>query len=79
MLLRADSGFGKADILHPPPSLFHDHVPATALGRATAWIDRRKHRDGFGATVPPTGDYRIDFHFDGLAAMAAAHGEAIAG
>ena len=77
--LRADFGFGKGDILHTAQSLFHDHIPATALGLATAWIDRRKHRDGFGATVPPTGDYRIDFHFDGMAAMAAAHREAIAG
>ena len=77
--LRTDFGFEKGDVLHTAQSLFHDHVPATAFGLATAWIDRRKDRDGFGATVSPTGDYRIDFHFDGMAAMAAAHREAIAG
>ncbi len=71
--LRADFGFEKGDILHTAQSLFHDHVQATAHGLATAWIDRRKHVDGFGATVPPSGDYRIDFHFDSMAAMADAH------
>lgn len=73
--LRADFGYGKGDILHTAQSLFHDHVPATACGLATAWIDRRKDQDGFGATVPPSGDYHIDFHFDGMAALAAAHRE----
>jgi 2-haloacid dehalogenase len=37
-------------ILHVAQSLFHDHVPATAMGLATAWIDRRHDRAGFGAT-----------------------------
>ncbi len=73
--LRADFGFEKGDILHTAQSLFHDHVPATAYGLATAWIDRRKDRDGYGATAPPSGDYRIDFHFDSMAALAAAHRE----
>ena len=77
--LRGDFGFGKGDILHTAQSLFHDHVPATAFGLATAWIDRRKDRDGYGATVPPSGDYRIDFHFASMAAMADAHRAAIAG
>ena len=75
--LSADFGFERGDILHTAQSLFHDHVQATAYGLATAWIDRRKHVDGFGATVPPSGGYRIDFHFDSMAAMAAAHREAI--
>ena len=73
--LRADFGFGKGDILHTAQSLFHDHVPATAYGLSTAWIDRRKDQDGFGATMPPSGDYSIDFHFAGMADMAAAHRE----
>ena len=46
---------------------------------ATAWSDRGKDRDGFGATMPPAGDYRIDFHFAGMAEMADAHRQAIAG
>ena len=39
-------------ILHVAQSLFHDHVPAKALGLTTVWIDRRQGRDGFGATPP---------------------------
>ncbi len=41
-------------ILHAAQSLFHDHVPARELGLATAWIDRRHGRAGFGATPPAT-------------------------
>ena len=37
-------------ILHVAQSLFHDHVPAKALGMTTVWVDRRAERDGFGAT-----------------------------
>jgi 2-haloacid dehalogenase len=37
-------------ILHVAQSLFHDHVPAKALGMTTVWIDRRRGRNGFGAT-----------------------------
>jgi 2-haloacid dehalogenase len=39
-------------ILHVAQSLFHDHVPAKALGMATVWINRRHDRPGFGATPP---------------------------
>jgi 2-haloacid dehalogenase len=39
-------------ILHVAQSLFHDHVPAKALGLTTVWIDRRGDRPGFGATPP---------------------------
>jgi len=41
-------------ILHVAQSLYHDHVPAQAMGLATAWIDRRAGRAGFGATPPAT-------------------------
>ena len=37
-------------ILHVAQSLYHDHVPAKALGMFTAWIDRRHDRPGSGAT-----------------------------
>jgi 2-haloacid dehalogenase len=37
-------------ILHVAQSLFHDHVPAKALGMTTVWINRRHDRPGFGAT-----------------------------
>jgi 2-haloacid dehalogenase len=39
-------------ILHVAQSLFHDHVPAKALGMTTVWIDRRRGRSGAGATPP---------------------------
>jgi 2-haloacid dehalogenase len=39
-------------ILHVAQSLFHDHVPAKALGMTTVWVDRRRGRHGFGATPP---------------------------
>ena len=39
-------------ILHVAQSLFHDHVPAKALGMTTVWIDRRGDREGSGATPP---------------------------
>jgi 2-haloacid dehalogenase len=49
--------FAKVDvprerILHVAQSLFHDHVPARALGMTTVWINRRHDRPGFGATLP---------------------------
>ena len=39
-------------ILHVAQSLFHDHVPAKAVGMTTVWIDRRQGQEGFGATPP---------------------------
>ena len=39
-------------ILHVAQSLFHDHVPAKALGMTSVWIDRRQGRGGSGATPP---------------------------
>jgi len=39
-------------IVHVAQSLFHDHVPAKALGMTTVWIDRRHDKPGFGATPP---------------------------
>jgi 2-haloacid dehalogenase len=39
-------------ILHVAQSLFHDHVPAKALGFTTVWVNRRHDRHGPGATPP---------------------------
>jgi 2-haloacid dehalogenase len=41
-------------ILHVAQSLYHDHVPAKNLGLATAWVNRRHDRPGFGATPSAT-------------------------
>lgn len=38
--------------LHVAQSLFHDHVPARALGIDTVWVNRRSGRSGAGATPP---------------------------
>ena len=46
------AGRPRGRVLHVAQSLFHDHVPARSLGLATAWIDRRQGRSGFGATPP---------------------------
>lgn len=70
-------GVDKHDILHTAQSLHHDHVQATAFGLATNWIDRRHAAEGFGATVAPQADVRIDFHFPSMAAFVEAHREAI--
>jgi len=66
-------GFACRDILHVAESLFHDHVPANSLGLSSCWIHRRHGDDGFGATQPPANLPRLDFRFESLAALAAAH------
>jgi 2-haloacid dehalogenase len=45
-------GVPRARILHVAQSLFHDIVPAKALGLSTVWVNRRHNKAGFGATPP---------------------------
>ena len=52
-------------ILHVAQSLFHDHVPAKALGMSTAWIDRRHDKPGFGATPPADANPDVTRAVDG--------------
>jgi 2-haloacid dehalogenase len=66
----AQDGFQKSDLLHVAQSLFHDHVPANAIGSASAWIDRRQGATGSGATLPPPAGVRYDFRFNSLAELA---------
>ena len=47
-------GLPRDRILHAAQSLFHDHVPAKALGLTTVWVDRRHGRAGGGATPAAT-------------------------
>ncbi len=56
-------------ILHVAQSLFHDHVPAKALGMTTVWIDRRRDRPGSGATPPAAAT--PDLAFPDMASFAA--------
>lgn len=69
----AVQGIAPGQILHTAQSVFHDHIPATALGLATCWIDRRHAQTGHGATPPPTSNARIDFCFNSLAGLVEAH------
>jgi 2-haloacid dehalogenase len=45
-------GFPRKRFLHVAQSLYHDIVPARELGVANVWVNRRKGRDGHGATHP---------------------------
>ena len=68
-----ERGIPKGKILHVAQSLFHDHVPAQAIGLASVWIDRRHASGGSGATAPVAGDVRYDARFVSLGALAQAH------
>jgi 2-haloacid dehalogenase len=63
-------GVPRDRILHVAQSLYHDHVPAKALGMTTVWIDRRHDREGFGATPPAHA--KPDLVFPTMEAFAAA-------
>jgi 2-haloacid dehalogenase len=63
-------GLPPARILHVAQSLFHDHVPAKALGMTTVWINRRAARGG-GAGATPPADAKPDATFPDMAAFAA--------
>jgi len=63
-------GLPRGRILHVAQSLFHDHVPAKALGLTTVWIDRRHGRAGAGATPPAAAT--PDLTFPDMASFAAA-------
>lgn len=50
----AAMGIAKHEVLHVAQSLFHDHVPAKALGLATCWVRRgRGSGEGGAANVTP--------------------------
>ena len=72
-------GIARGDILHTAQSLFHDHAPAKSVGLASAWIDRRHERVGWGATMPPPDGASYEFRFASLAQMVEAHQQALRG
>jgi 2-haloacid dehalogenase len=65
-------GIPPGRLLHVAQSLFHDHVPAKAVGLPTVWINRRHAQPGWGATPPPGSDVKPDWTFPDMAAFAAA-------
>ncbi len=68
-----NNGIEAADILHTAESLFHDHVPGKRNGLANCWIYRRHNQDGFGATMNPGEMPPVDFKFNSMADLVAAH------
>lgn len=72
--VRQDFGLGPEAILHTAQSLYHDHVPARAIGLANAWIDRQGLSRGgaWGATASVADRPPTDFRFHSLAELAAA-------
>jgi len=66
-------GVEKGRILHTAESLFHDHRPANAAGLKSCWNYRRHAQSGFGATMDPGVMPHVDFRFDSMADLAAAH------
>jgi len=70
-------GIEKREILHTAESMFHDHAPANRHGLASCWIYRRHDQEGFGATMNPGQMPEVQFRFDSMADLVAAHREAL--
>ena len=62
----APRGVQKRDILHTAQSQYHDIAPATGMGLATTWIERRHGKGGFGATPRPEEVVTPTFHATGM-------------
>jgi 2-haloacid dehalogenase len=60
-------GLPQAKILHVAQSLFHDIVPAKALGVSTVWVNRRHGKAGPGAT--PQAQARPDLEVPDLQSL----------
>ena len=56
----AELGIPKERVLHVAQSLYHDHVPAKALGLSTVWVDRRHGQGGgIAARAPVEPDWTV--------------------
>jgi FMN phosphatase YigB (HAD superfamily) len=78
LLTRVDEVGATGALLHVAQSLFHDHVPAKAVGLPTVWINRRHAQGGWGATPDPGVQVMPDLEFPSMAAFADAVDEAFA-
>jgi 2-haloacid dehalogenase len=61
-------------LLHAAQSIYHDVVPARALGISTAWVNRKSARPGVGAvrsSNAPASEQRADLEVADLASLAA--------
>jgi 2-haloacid dehalogenase len=45
-------GIAPEKLLHVAQSVYHDVIPAKSIGLSTVWVNRRKGKDGSGATSP---------------------------
>lgn len=48
-------GLGTKEIIHIAQSIYHDIIPAKTLSLTTVWVNRRKGKEGWGATPPASG------------------------
>jgi len=53
-------GYPPQRILHIAPSVYHDIIPAKAMGLSAIWVDRRKGQEDFGATRPASCDSDLE-------------------
>jgi putative hydrolase of the HAD superfamily len=63
-------GFAFGDILHVAQSQYHDIAISRRLGYHTCWIERRKGKQGAGATPAIQNVAIPDYHFGSLAELA---------
>jgi len=49
-------GISPDKLLHVAQSVYHDIVPAKSMGVTAVWVNRRKGKEGAGATVPASGN-----------------------
>ena len=63
-------GFLFSDILHVAQSQYHDIAVARRLGYPTCWIERRKGKQGTGATPVVQNVAIPDYHFGSLVELA---------
>ena len=49
-------GIAPDKLLHVAQSVYHDIIPAKTMGLTAVWVNRRKGKEGFGATVPANGN-----------------------
>ena len=71
-VVKTQWGIAPEQVLHVAQSLYHDHVPARQLGLATAWVDRRRNKPGWGATPAPPEEITPDIVVANMAELAAA-------
>ena len=73
----ARRGLDREHHLHVAQSLFHDHVPAAAIGLTSAWI-RRGHAAGGGAAIRPAETVEPRLAFETMGELADAYRTALA-